>query len=92
LHRELGSVASQGPHENPESEVLASETRREVRQALGRIKRRHAALLMLRYSGLSYAEVADALSIPTSQVGARLRRAEAALRKEVDHDEVAPSR
>jgi RNA polymerase sigma factor (sigma-70 family) len=90
--RELGTGAQLGTQENPESAVLASETRREVRRALGRIKRRHAALLMLRYSGLSYVEVAAALSIPASQVGVRLRRAEAALRKEVERDQAAPSR
>ncbi|MGA7172002.1 MAG: sigma-70 family RNA polymerase sigma factor [Candidatus Dormiibacterota bacterium] len=76
---------------NPESVALATETRREVREALGRIKRRHAALLTLRYSGLSYSEVASALSIPVSQVGVRLRRAEAALRKEVDCDDPVSS-
>ena len=71
--------------------ALASETRQEVREALGRLKRHQAALLVLRYSGLSYAEVAAALSIPVSQVGVRLRRAEAALRQEVDRDHIAPS-
>ncbi|HEY6538816.1 MAG TPA: sigma-70 family RNA polymerase sigma factor [Candidatus Dormibacteraeota bacterium] len=76
--------------DSPESAVLASETRREVGAALGRIKPHHAAILVLRYSGLSYAEVADALSIPAGQVGARLRRAELALRKEVDRDHIAP--
>ncbi len=58
---------------------------------MGRLKRRHAALLILRYSGLSYSEVATALAIPVSQVGVRLRRAEAALRKEVERDRIAPS-
>lgn len=78
--------------ETPESAALASETRREVRQALARIKRAQAALLALRYSGLSYAEVAEALGIPVSQVGIRLRRAESALRKEVSHDQADASR
>ena len=70
---------------------LLAETQREVRAALGRIKPPQAALLALRYSGLSYAEVAAALSIPVTQVGVRLRRAEAALRKEVDHDQADAS-
>jgi RNA polymerase sigma-70 factor (ECF subfamily) len=70
---------------------LTTETRREVRAALGRMKRRHSELLVLRYSGLSYAEVAQALSITVSQVGVRLRRAEAALRREVGDDQIAPS-
>jgi len=91
FQRELRTEGERASRENPESVALAAETRREVRQALGRIKGRHAALLVLRYSGLSYSEVASALSIPVSQVGVRLRRAEAALRKEVDRDDTAPS-
>ncbi|HVB14467.1 MAG TPA: sigma-70 family RNA polymerase sigma factor [Candidatus Dormibacteraeota bacterium] len=89
--RELGTGEAPGTSENPETVALASETRQEVREALGRLKRHQAALLVLRYSGLSYAEVAAALSIPVSQVGVRLRRAEAALRQEVDRDHIAPS-
>ncbi|TMG44190.1 MAG: RNA polymerase sigma factor, partial [Chloroflexi bacterium] len=45
---------------------------------------RTAALLMLRHSGLSYAEVATALGIKVGNVGTLLRRAEDALRKEVN--------
>ena len=44
---------------------------------------RSAAVLALRYSGLSYAEVAAALGVGVGQVGTMLRRAEAALRKEI---------
>jgi DNA-directed RNA polymerase specialized sigma24 family protein len=47
---------------------------------------RQAAALVLRYSGLSYAEVATALGMPADQVGTALRRAEAAMRKEMTHD------
>src|SRR3989442_1773578 len=46
---------------DPEHVVEAAEQRREVRRALGRLAERSAALLMLRYSGLSYAEVAVAV-------------------------------
>jgi RNA polymerase sigma-70 factor (ECF subfamily) len=41
-------------------------------------------VLALRYSGLSYAEVAVALKVNTGQVGTLLRRAELALKKEVE--------
>ena len=37
----------------------------------------------MRYSGLSYAEIAAALGVSTGQIGTLLRRAEAALRKEM---------
>src|SRR6202165_5674537 len=52
--------------------------------ALNRLPQRTAAVLMLRHSGLSYAEVATALGIKVGNVGTLLRRAEEALRKEVN--------
>jgi RNA polymerase sigma-70 factor (ECF subfamily) len=56
-----------------------------VQAALSRLPERSAAVLALRYSGLSYAEVAAALGVKTNAVGTLLRRAEAALRKEMSH-------
>jgi RNA polymerase sigma factor (sigma-70 family) len=72
-----------GPSGNPEESALEAERRREVREALSRINQKQAAVLALRYSGLSYAEVAAALGVNVGQVGTMLRRAEAALRKEL---------
>ncbi len=69
---------------NPERLVEEAEERREVRRALSRLPERTAAVLMLRHSGLSYAEVATALHIKVGNVGTLLRRAEEALRKEVN--------
>jgi RNA polymerase sigma-70 factor (ECF subfamily) len=69
---------------NPERLVEEAEQRREVRRALSRLPQRTAAVLMLRHSGLSYAEVATALGIKVGNVGTLLRRAEEALRKEVN--------
>jgi len=68
---------------SPEEMVLDVESRTEVRQALGRLPRRSAAVLVLRHSGLSYAEVAEALNVKVGHVGTMLRRAESALRKEL---------
>jgi RNA polymerase sigma factor (sigma-70 family) len=68
---------------DPQAAVEAAETGRAVRAALARIPRRQATVLALRYSGLSYAEMASALGIGVNAVGTRLRRAEARLRKEV---------
>ena len=68
---------------DPEASVEAAETTRAVRAALARIPRRQAMVLALRYSGLSYAEIASSLGIGVNAVGTRLRRAEARLRKEV---------
>ena len=68
---------------NPERVVEEAEQRREVRLALSRLPQRSAAVLLLRHSGLSYAEVATALRIKVGNIGTVLRRAEEALRKEV---------
>jgi len=72
-----------GP-EDPEQAHLRAEDRRLVRDALARLPRKKAAVLGLRYSGLSYAEVASALDVGTGQVGTLLRRAEASLAKQLE--------
>ena len=71
---------------DPEQEAVAAEERALVREALSRLPVRSATVLALRYSGLSYAEVAAAVGTRTDQVGTILRRAEDALRKEVMRD------
>ena len=81
--RHATEFAGQHDAPDPERVVESQETRRQVREALARLPRKPAAVLTLRYSGLSYAEVADALGVGVGQVGTLLRRAEAALRKEV---------
>jgi DNA-directed RNA polymerase specialized sigma24 family protein len=43
-----------------------------------------AMVLVLRHGGLSYAEVASAMDVKQGDVGTMLRRAESALRKEVE--------
>jgi RNA polymerase sigma-70 factor (ECF subfamily) len=68
---------------DPQKQVEIGEDRRRVRAALGRLAPKPATALVLRASGLSYAEVASALGVGVGQVGTLLRRAETALRKEV---------
>ena len=63
--------------------VVALDDRRRVRAALERLPRRQAVALVLRHSGLSYAEVAAALDLSAGSVGTTVRRAETALRKEL---------
>jgi RNA polymerase sigma factor (sigma-70 family) len=63
--------------------VVMLEERRRVRAALARLPRRQAVALVLRHSGLSYAEVAAALDLSPGSVGTTVRRAESALRKEL---------
>ena len=68
---------------DPQRALEQVEAQREVREAMRRLPERHASILMLRYGGLSYAEVAEALGVGVNQVGTLLNRAEAALRKEL---------
>ncbi|MFI6904677.1 sigma-70 family RNA polymerase sigma factor [Nonomuraea sp. NPDC050394] len=64
--------------------VVTREERRRVREALARLPRRQAVALVLRHSGLSYAEVAAVLDLSPGSVGTTVRRAESALRKELN--------
>jgi RNA polymerase sigma factor (sigma-70 family) len=79
---------AQAPEESsrtvdPQRMLEVGEDRRMVRAALAGLAPKPAAVLVLRASGLSYAEVAQAIGVGTGQIGTLLRRAEAALRKEV---------
>jgi RNA polymerase sigma factor (sigma-70 family) len=64
--------------------VMTLEARSSVRTALARLPRKQAAALVLRHSGLSYAEVAAALDLSPGSVGTTVRRAESALREELN--------
>jgi len=82
--RELSQATEEGSRTlDPQHMLEVSEDRRQVRQALARLAPKPATVLVLRASGLSYAEVAQALGVGIGQIGTLLRRAEAALRKEV---------
>jgi RNA polymerase sigma factor (sigma-70 family) len=69
---------------DPAVAVVRADDGRVLRAALARLPRRAATVLVLRHSGLSYAEVAAAMSVKQGDVGTMLRRAESALRKEVE--------
>jgi RNA polymerase sigma-70 factor (ECF subfamily) len=73
------------PPIGPEETVLDRESRAEVRRALSRLPRRAATVLLLRHNGLTYAEVAEAMNVKVGHVGTMLRRAESALRKELQN-------
>ena len=82
--REVAQAAEEGDKTvDPQKQLEVNEDRRMVRAALGRLAPKPAAALAMRASGLSYAEVAQALGVGIGQIGTLLRRAEAALRKEV---------
>jgi RNA polymerase sigma-70 factor, ECF subfamily len=63
---------------DPADEVLAAEERDTVRRVLASLADRHAAILLLRASGCSYAEVAATVGCAPGSVGTLLARAERA--------------
>jgi RNA polymerase sigma-70 factor (ECF subfamily) len=81
--REERDAAGRETVADPEDTALERERAREVRAVLARMPRGAAELLALRYSGLSYSEVAAATGTKIDQVGTRLRRAHDAFRREV---------
>jgi RNA polymerase sigma-70 factor (ECF subfamily) len=64
------------PPQNPVVEVERAEERQRVRKVLSQMKARSAKILVLRYSGLSYAEIAAAVKVSPKSVGTLLNRAE----------------
>ena len=66
--------------------MIERETRAELRRGLRRLPRRSAAILVMRHGGMSYLEIAQALGVKVGNVGTLLRRAECALRKEMDRE------
>jgi RNA polymerase sigma-70 factor, ECF subfamily len=79
-HEQLADVS---PNEaDPEQARAAAQQQEHVREVLAALESRQAELLLLRGSGLSYAELAAALELNPSSVGTLLARAQQAFRKE----------
>jgi len=66
----------------PEETHASAEQQRHVRTVLAAMNTRQAELLLLRASGLSYQEVAAALSLNPASVGTLVSRAQRVFRKE----------
>jgi RNA polymerase sigma factor (sigma-70 family) len=81
---EAAVAAGHAVASDPSEAVATREERSRVRAALARLPHRHAVALVLRHSGLSYADVAAALDLSPGSVGTTVRRAESALRKELN--------
>ena len=72
-----GKDALEGKPENRPAEIHAQEEEhRLARQALAQMNERQARLLVLRYSGLAYKEIARELSLSPTSIGPLLLRAE----------------
>jgi RNA polymerase sigma-70 factor (ECF subfamily) len=61
---------------DPAEALERAEQREQVRRALAQLNPRDAKLLVLRHSGLTYAEVAAALGLAPGSIGTLLARAE----------------
>jgi RNA polymerase sigma factor (sigma-70 family) len=81
--REAAAGANDAVVHDVAETVVTLEERNRVRSALARLPRKQAVALVLRHSGLSYADVAAALDLSPTSVGTTVRRAESALRKEL---------
>ena len=66
---------------SPEIWVERQEEQRHIRRALARLKKREATILILRYSDLSYRQIADVLGVASGSVGTLLARAERAFER-----------
>ncbi len=64
--------------EDPHREAERAEERAYVRAVLANLPERQSTMLLLRYAGLSYSEIAATLGIAASSVGTLLARAERA--------------
>jgi RNA polymerase sigma-70 factor (ECF subfamily) len=62
--------------ENPVDHVERKEERQRVQLVLSRMKSRAAKILVLRHTGLTYAEIAAAIQVSPNSVGKLLSRAE----------------
>lgn len=71
-----GLSVEQSALSDPAAALEQADEREQVRAVLRQMKPRSAELLLLRYSGLSYREVATALDLSPASIGTLLARAE----------------
>ena len=72
-----GGIQGEDPAEGPLTLLLRRELIDEVREVLAKLKVERAQLLLLRHSGLTYQEIAQAMRLEVHSVGSKLARAEA---------------
>jgi RNA polymerase sigma-70 factor (ECF subfamily) len=75
--QQAGSLALEtAATSDPAMRLERSQDQESVRTALSKMKPRAAQILLLRHSGLSYAEIAEAVGVAPGSVGKLLARAE----------------
>jgi len=80
-HYERTAAGELQTFDTPLEQVLRNDRVRAVRAALARLSPFQSQILVLRSHGLAYKELADALNIKATSVGALLARAQAAFEK-----------
>lgn len=78
-----------GALETPDRAVERDEARATAREALDALAQRDKEILLMRYSGFSYKEIAAAIGVAASSVGTLLSRAEHKFAEAVSAGEVA---
>ncbi|MEZ5366304.1 MAG: sigma-70 family RNA polymerase sigma factor [Bryobacterales bacterium] len=76
---EREAAPATGEQSPPLDDLLARERAQRVRAALAKLEPQRAQMLLLRHSGFSYQETAEALGLNPASVGTLLARAEAEL-------------
>ncbi len=90
LAGESARDAMADPDPSPTLSFEAARTRKGVRRALERLPEREREMLLLRYSGFSYREIAETLELKETSVGTLLVRAKEAFRRAVEDQGDAP--
>jgi RNA polymerase sigma factor (sigma-70 family) len=67
---------AEAPETRPAEILMQEEERRLVRLTLARMNQRQAQLLVMRYSGMAYKDIAQALNLSPASIGPLLLRAE----------------
>jgi RNA polymerase sigma-70 factor (ECF subfamily) len=75
-HQDLPLKVLSERDEDPERALVRNEQREAIRAALRQLGERDSMLLLVRHSGLTYAETAAALNLNPSSIGTLLARAE----------------
>jgi RNA polymerase sigma-70 factor, ECF subfamily len=75
--RVVGGADWREAEPDPEAQATRADECRQVRLALAHLTKQQTSILVLRYSGLSYREIAAVVDVAPGSVGALLARAEA---------------
>ncbi len=75
---------------SPATSLEAASVRRSARKALDRLPEREREMLLLRYEGFSYREIAETLGLKETSVGTLLVRAKDAFRRALEDAGDAP--